>query len=284
MDLGEVGNGKRLLLLFTLVGLVTTLFLNNISAQMPSPTPIDNSEWTRTLIQQEFDNNGDGQPDVFTTFTQINKTLIQIDVTQTNYDGKGGKAYKWQSGLFADSLEGIKVYYEDAQGGFENSYGQDCVAYDYQWTTGWNHSGSSVGCALFGGGNSNHNISFRINVPENIDNFKISTGENSEEVEYNLTNDTDYLYPTSHFELNGLEADFFCNDIKLEFPVVGIIADEILDVGVKFSLNVSENYTCNGTFKIRQNTNEVNFNLWNNQFKSEDGTYFMMIKKMSKEK
>jgi len=62
---------KRLFLLVLLVMVLSSFAF----AEMPEPIIQDNSGWEKSLISQEFDNNGDGLPDVFTEFTQINSTL-----------------------------------------------------------------------------------------------------------------------------------------------------------------------------------------------------------------
>jgi len=106
----------------------------------------------------------------------------------------------------------------------------------------------------------------------------IQIGENTIIAE--MINDTDYDYPTSRFNLNGIEITFFCveDGVKTELTYengFNIRAEDILTDGVKFDLITPENFTCNGSFISRQNVRNIPFTIWNNQYGGKNGLRFI---------
>lgn len=256
------------------LSILVIFFSLSLVSSLPTPTITTTSQIQKTLLTQESDYNSDGIPDVITTFIQLNDTLIEIKVTQTNPNTKGGNAYKWQSGLFI--LEGygqIKGMYEDAQGGFANAYPIDLNLYDYQWTTKWNISGNYNGYALFGSGNGNK--TYRLIIPETIKKVKIFTGTSSEEVIYETISETTYEYPTASFDYDDFLIDFYCNGEQLDFPTASIISNQEIGTGVKWSLKVPENYSCIGEFTAKHNKLEEVIPKFSSQFLTESERYFI---------
>jgi len=192
------------------------LSLTSTLSAMPEPTVYSDLQLKTNILTFENDNNGDGQPNVFTTFTKINNTLIDIYVTQTSSD----KKYKWQSAIFPiNSNQPIqKEEYNPSTDVWTNT--GNLNLYDYQWTTGWNLDGNTLGYSLFGSGSGDKR--YRLIIPEGMD-FKVFTGQGSEEVIYEWFNNTYYVYDTDEYSKLNFNVKIFINGTQIHTPDISFI-------------------------------------------------------------
>lgn len=155
-------------------------------------------------IVSEEDYNNDGIPDVKTTFQDIGNNVVEINVTQTNYDGKGGNAYKWSSAICPLSSAGTitKEEYNPATQVWSNT---GALNYGTLWGMNetWCAENNRVGYSLYGAGSGNK--TFRLHLPSDMKDFKFLTGKGTEEVVYVLQNQStiQYLDVASGLEVNN---------------------------------------------------------------------------------
>lgn len=237
--------------------LVLALFMISLAyiSAMPTPSLQDNSKIARTILTQESDYNGDGIPDVSTTFTQLNDTTIEILAHQTNNDGKGGNAYKWSSAICnLSGINSLRYLPEDAQGGFNNSY-PISLNYgklaNYGMPSSWCNETGNNGFVLFGGGSGDKR--YRLLLPSGQKKFKIFTGKGSEEVLYEWLNSTLYIYPTDTIDFNGFTIEVLFDGVKQTYPNSKWVTENSpINLNVEFNLNIS-NFTQRNNITFRQN-------------------------------
>ena len=218
-EMKELRGNPITMKVFTFISIFFFILLFNSSLVLALPQPIlqSNVGLQRTILSYETDYNSDGLPDVYTTFNQLNDTMIEINAYQTNPNTKGGSAYKWQSAIF--NIEGLtsvqKLEYNPATQVWSNT--GNLVPYDYRWTTGWNVSGNTVGYSLFGSGSGNK--TYRLILPPGNKTFKVFTGSSSEQVLYQWVNNSFYIYPSTQYDREPFAISIYdCNGNLYEYP------------------------------------------------------------------
>jgi len=338
-------NGKKKIIsLFTLVTLVITLSLTSISAEMPSPIQIDNSE----LIITKYDGI---EAETYLPTTQGNQLCLYhkantnassieelrqlIEEAQESVPNwtvgvyysvndlvkyndliyKVLQAHTSQSDWTPDTTASLFVEYAFQELGEVPQWTQPTGSHDaynigdriwfevndekliYEslinanvWSptaypAGWKEIGMIKETETYGNESIEaiNELGNSIVVPRNLEDGlstycvnvtkTIQIGENTIIAEY--INDTDYLYETASFDYEGFEIDFYCNNEKLDFPTASIISEDEIGIGVKWSLNVSNNYSCIGEFTASHNILEKRQIIWENDFGGEYKKYYL---------
>lgn len=259
--------------LFSSISLVSSL----PSTSMPSPINLTEVSLQRTLLTQEADYNGDGITDVYTNFTKINSTVIEINVHQTNPNTKGGNAYKWASAICNKSLmPNLKYLQEDAQGGFNNAFPISLTygkLVNYGLPATWCSANGGNGYVLFGGGSGDKN--YRLIIPQGK-NFDIMTGKGSEQVKYEWLNNTFTIYPTSDYQRDAFTIKIYdCSGNQLTYPNIAWMESNVsTDNKIVFYPYVGTvNLSC---IRFRTNTLETPHFTTTSQFFTSTTPYYQL--------
>jgi len=232
------------------------------------PTPIEriNSRWV--LIADD---------------TNINTQILndQIKIVSTSYDSRTceeqckikfgeikSKCLEYGKGCIKQGEKCLKYDKKDAKLCIEYDcleYGEVCLVYDNrekEWETCLNScSEGELLVKTISTDNSETTKGYIDTIDlKTIDTSKetqIKIGFGSDVWEYEEY--IDYLYETAIFEYDDFKVSFYCNGEKLDFPTASIVSEEEIGFGIKWQLEVPENYSCIGDFTAQQNIlNKVN--------------------------
>ena len=160
---------KWLILLSVIIVFSSFVYANDLSIVEGE------DRWVFKKLTLEDDSNSDGVPDIFSTFTQLNETTIEIYVNDSIEKG----SYKWASAICNISNSGTitKDEYNPATGVWSNT---GSLNYGTLWglPSAWCYAQGGKGFSLYGSGSGDKH--YRLHFPKGVKEFELFAGKGSE--------------------------------------------------------------------------------------------------------